>query len=154
MSKRVHEIAKERGLPTKEVIEKLKAAGVSVKAASSSVDEATAARVFGNGDSPATGADESRPARTSGPKQPGGKGRDQKQGGNRDQAKGQEPTQPPGSRPSQLPHRGLRAPTAPQPPASPRTPTVAVATARTSAPLETPCRASVLPAQPADAVAS
>jgi translation initiation factor IF-2 len=50
MAKRVHEIAKERGLPTKDVIEKLKAAGVNVKAASSSVDEATAARVLGNGE--------------------------------------------------------------------------------------------------------
>src|SRR5256885_791569 len=52
MAKRVHEIAKERGLPTKDVIEKLKAAGVNVKAASSSVDEATAARVLGNGEVP------------------------------------------------------------------------------------------------------
>ncbi len=62
MSKRVHEIAKERGLPTKEVIEKLKAAGVSVKAASSSVDEATAARVLGNGDAPAADGGTAPPA--------------------------------------------------------------------------------------------
>ena len=39
MNKRVHEIAKERGIPTKEVLAKLKAAGVEVTAASSSVDE-------------------------------------------------------------------------------------------------------------------
>ena len=49
MSKRVHEIAKERGVPAKEVLEALRAAGVNVKAVSSSVDEATASRVFGNG---------------------------------------------------------------------------------------------------------
>src|SRR5690349_7054873 len=49
MNKRVTEIAKERGLPAKEVIEKLKAAGIEVKAASSSVDEAAALRALGNG---------------------------------------------------------------------------------------------------------
>ena len=57
MNKRVHEIAKERGLPAKEVLAKLNAAGVSAKSASSSVDEAAALRVLGNGDarpSPAT----------------------------------------------------------------------------------------------------
>ncbi len=51
MNKRVHEIAKERGVPTKEVLAKLKAAGIEVKAASSSVDEAVALRALGNGDS-------------------------------------------------------------------------------------------------------
>ena len=95
MSKRVHEIAKERGLPTKEVIEKLKAAGVSVKAASSSVDEATAARVLGNGGSPAAGGGEGAPAQSdaSAPAKQEGRGRGQDQGnrgrkqpqGNRDQ---------------------------------------------------------------------
>ncbi len=53
MNKRVHEIAKERGLPPKEVLAKLKAAGIDVKAASSSVDEATALRALGNGDNTA-----------------------------------------------------------------------------------------------------
>jgi translation initiation factor IF-2 len=48
MSKRVHEIAKERGLPAKEVLDKLRAAGINVKAVSSSVDEAAAARALGN----------------------------------------------------------------------------------------------------------
>ncbi|MBV8956327.1 MAG: translation initiation factor IF-2 [Solirubrobacterales bacterium] len=61
MNKRVHEIAKERGLPTKDVIARLRAAGVNVKAASSSVDEATATRVLGNGGGPA-GASGSAPA--------------------------------------------------------------------------------------------
>jgi translation initiation factor IF-2 len=50
MSKRVHEIAKERGMATKEVLEKLQAAGVAVKAASSSVDEQVATRVLTHGD--------------------------------------------------------------------------------------------------------
>ena len=49
MNKRVHEIAKERGIPTKEVLAKLKAAGVEVTAASSSVDEQLAGRVLSNG---------------------------------------------------------------------------------------------------------
>jgi translation initiation factor IF-2 len=50
MNKRVHEIAKERGMQAKEVLQLLQAAGLEVKAASSSVDEAAAARVLGNGD--------------------------------------------------------------------------------------------------------
>src|SRR5581483_3710339 len=50
MNKRVHEIAKERGLTAKEVLAKLREAGIEVKAASSSVDEAVAARALGNGD--------------------------------------------------------------------------------------------------------
>jgi translation initiation factor IF-2 len=49
MSKRVHEIAKEYGLPAKDVLARLKAAGVDVKAASSSVDEQVAARILANG---------------------------------------------------------------------------------------------------------
>ena len=53
MNKRVHEIAKERGLPAKEVLAKLKAAGIEVKAASSSVDEAVALRALGNGEATA-----------------------------------------------------------------------------------------------------
>jgi translation initiation factor IF-2 len=49
MSKRIHEIAKERGIPPKEALERLKAAGISVKTVSSSVEEAVAARVLDNG---------------------------------------------------------------------------------------------------------
>ena len=49
MAKRVHEIAKERGVTAKELLEQLRAAGVDVKAASSNVDEDVAARVLGNG---------------------------------------------------------------------------------------------------------
>jgi translation initiation factor IF-2 len=53
MRKRVHEIAKERGLHTKDVLTQLQAAGIDVKAASSSVDEETVRRVLGNGAGPA-----------------------------------------------------------------------------------------------------
>jgi translation initiation factor IF-2 len=45
--KRVHEIAKEHGLSSKELLEKLKAAGVEVKAAASSVEEAVALKALG-----------------------------------------------------------------------------------------------------------
>ena len=45
--KRVHEIAKEQGLSSKELLEKLKAAGMEVKAAASSVDEAVALKALG-----------------------------------------------------------------------------------------------------------
>ncbi len=38
--KRVHEIAKEHGLSSKELLEKLAAAGIEAKAAASSVEEA------------------------------------------------------------------------------------------------------------------
>jgi translation initiation factor IF-2 len=44
--KRVHEIAKEKGIPSKEVIAKLQAAGLNVKAAASSVDEADIEAAF------------------------------------------------------------------------------------------------------------
>src|SRR5215204_4050931 len=47
--KRVHEIAKERGITSKEALEVLRSAGLDVKVAASSVEEAEAARAFGNG---------------------------------------------------------------------------------------------------------
>ena len=50
--KRVHEIAKEHGLSSKELLEKLKAAGIEAKAAASSVEESAALQVL-NG-APAT----------------------------------------------------------------------------------------------------
>jgi translation initiation factor IF-2 len=59
MNKRVHQIAKEHGLAAKEVLERLKAAGLQVKAASSSVDEAEARRILGDGDG---GAQKAAPA--------------------------------------------------------------------------------------------
>jgi translation initiation factor IF-2 len=76
MNKRVHEIAKERGLPAKEVLDKLRAAGIDVKAASSSVDEATALRALGNGDNkggaPASAADAELPRAPAPPRQGNG----------------------------------------------------------------------------------
>ena len=52
--KRVHEIAKEQGLSSKELLEKLKAAGVEAKAAASSVEEAVALKALGETAPPAT----------------------------------------------------------------------------------------------------
>jgi translation initiation factor IF-2 len=47
--KRVHEIAKERGITSKEALEVLRSAGLNVKVAASSVEEEEAAKAFGNG---------------------------------------------------------------------------------------------------------
>ncbi|MGA2452821.1 MAG: translation initiation factor IF-2 [Solirubrobacteraceae bacterium] len=47
--KRVHEIAKEHGLSSKELLEKLKLAGIDAKAAASSVEEDAALRALGVG---------------------------------------------------------------------------------------------------------
>src|SRR5207237_239126 len=56
--KRVHEIAKERGISSKEVLAVLQRAGLDVKAAASSVDEQDIARAFASGsDGSSTGAD-------------------------------------------------------------------------------------------------
>ena len=49
MAKRVHDIARERGLAAKDVLDRLRAAGLNVTAASSIVDEAAALRALGNG---------------------------------------------------------------------------------------------------------
>jgi translation initiation factor IF-2 len=57
--RRVHEIAKERGISSKEVIATLQAAGLNVKAAASSVDEADIAAAFSGG---AGTPDEAAPA--------------------------------------------------------------------------------------------
>ena len=50
--KRVHEIAKEKGISSKEVLVILQKAGFDVKAAASSVDEDDIARAFGGGAAP------------------------------------------------------------------------------------------------------
>ncbi|HEY2631875.1 MAG TPA: translation initiation factor IF-2 [Solirubrobacteraceae bacterium] len=52
--KRVHEIAKEQGMSSKELLEKLNAAGVTAKAAASSVEEADALRVLASNGASAT----------------------------------------------------------------------------------------------------
>src|SRR6185437_8087188 len=61
MSKRVHEIAKERGLQPKELLAQLQAAGLKVKAVSSSVDEAEARRVLENGGGDRAGSGNAAP---------------------------------------------------------------------------------------------
>src|SRR3954468_18448907 len=55
--KRVHEIAKSQGMTSKEVLAKLQAAGLEVKAAASSVEESDALKALGgrNGAAPAAG---------------------------------------------------------------------------------------------------
>ncbi len=60
--KRVHEIAKEHGLSSKELLEKLKAAGIDAKAAASSVEEDAALRVLGAGSQPAAASSNGVPA--------------------------------------------------------------------------------------------
>jgi len=70
--KRVHEIAKERGISSKQVLSVLQAAGLEVKAAASSVDEDDIRRAFTGGEpapaadaQPGDGASSARPASTS-----------------------------------------------------------------------------------------
>src|SRR6266852_1114898 len=62
--KRVHEIAKQQGLTSKEVLAKLNAAGIEAKAAASSVEEADALAVLGNGAAPADGKADAKAAAT------------------------------------------------------------------------------------------
>src|SRR3954468_20787514 len=50
--KRVFEIAKDQGLSSREVVNRLKEAGLDVSAAASTVDEAEALKVLGNGAAP------------------------------------------------------------------------------------------------------
>jgi translation initiation factor IF-2 len=54
--KRIHEIAKEQGLSSKDVLDKLQAAGLDVKAASSSVEEGDALRAMSGDKSAGNGA--------------------------------------------------------------------------------------------------
>src|ERR1700733_1684708 len=64
MNKRVHEIAKERGVAAKEVLAQLQAAGLKVKAVSSSVDEADAIRGLGTGTGTGNGQAAAEPKQT------------------------------------------------------------------------------------------
>src|SRR4051794_41973097 len=76
--KRIHEIAKEQGLSSKDVLEKLQAAGLDVKAAASTVEEGDALRVIGGGSSAKAAGNgapaASAPASTSETKPPAGRG--------------------------------------------------------------------------------
>jgi translation initiation factor IF-2 len=72
--KRVHEIAKEQGISSKELIAKLQAAGIEVKAAASSVEEAEALKALGgNGAAPEPAAEPAEPAAEQ-PAKPAAKG--------------------------------------------------------------------------------
>ncbi|HEV3390823.1 MAG TPA: translation initiation factor IF-2, partial [Solirubrobacteraceae bacterium] len=125
MSKRVHEIAKERGLPPKEVLQRLQAAGLKVKAVSSSVDEGEARRVLGdgagNGQSaapPGGGGQQRAPQRAT-----GGGGEKRTDGGARekraDDRGGERSQRPRGEARSDAPAAGTDAPAArPEPPAN------------------------------------
>ncbi|MFN8131610.1 MAG: translation initiation factor IF-2 [Solirubrobacteraceae bacterium] len=60
--KRVHEIAKQHGITSKELLAKLNAAGIEAKAAASSVEESVALEVLGNGAGPAAPKAAAKPA--------------------------------------------------------------------------------------------
>ncbi|HEU4976715.1 MAG TPA: translation initiation factor IF-2 [Baekduia sp.] len=60
--KRIHEIAKEQGVSSKDLLQKLQAAGLDVKAAASSVEEADALRAIGSGAASAGDGATSTPA--------------------------------------------------------------------------------------------
>ena len=64
MNKRVHEIAKERGLSSKDVLARLQAAGIEVKAASSNVDVEVATKVLSDGGDAAPKAAPAKPHAT------------------------------------------------------------------------------------------
>src|SRR5437588_490698 len=75
--KRVHEIAKEQGLTSKELLAKLNAAGIEAKAAASSVEESVALEVLGNGAGAAPAEPKQEPkakAEQQEPKQPPAEG--------------------------------------------------------------------------------
>jgi translation initiation factor IF-2 len=104
--KRVHEIAKEKGISSKEVLAVLQGAGLDVKAAASSVDEADVARAFGNGaaaEEPAAAKDpEPKPEATSTPQAGDGERPAQ-----RPPARGERPTR---ARPTRGGRAGEQAP--------------------------------------------
>ena len=157
MNKRVHEIAKERGLPAKDVLARLKAAGIEVKAASSIVDEdGRAARARQRRRTPAAGRrqGEAAPAPKAGATarrpalSPAGRRRQRP-------AHGAAPPSAP-SRPRRQPAQARR----PQPgrvhqrPPRPERRAQRRAEQRTSVRRATRCRASAPPATPAGGAAS
>jgi len=95
--KRVHEIAKERGISSKEVLSVLQAAGLEVKAAASSVDEDDIRRAFSNGEptsaTDAQAGDGDGASSTGPPAAPSGDGAGQQPPASREGAP-QRPTRP------------------------------------------------------------
>jgi translation initiation factor IF-2 len=110
MNKRVHEIAKERGMAPKELLQRLQGAGIEVKAVSSSVDEAVASRVLGNGDGAAQPAPKAAPARASENREPSGAAPRQPEGGDGPQAASARPGTSQHKRPTRDSLQGERAP--------------------------------------------
>jgi translation initiation factor IF-2 len=104
--KRVHEIAKERGITSKEALEVLRNAGLQVKVAASSVEEADAARAFENGAAASAPAAEpaqpAEPATSAPPEEAAAATKtdgDQAAGGERPAREGGPPEPRPGIRP-------------------------------------------------------
>src|SRR3954467_4635069 len=114
--KRVHEIAKERGISSKEVIAVLQKAGLDVKASASSVDENDIAMAFSNGKkqdvAPAPRGDRGGPQSS---QRPGAPRPQQEQAGGQASGGGQAPQggapqggQPPSSGGGERPQRQTR----------------------------------------------
>src|SRR5213079_73089 len=106
--KRVHEIAKERGISSKEVIAVLQKAGLDVKASASSVDENDIAMAFNGGNAePAERGDRGGPQSNERP------------------GLGTEPTEAPPAQPpqEQVPQPQQSAPQRPSQPDRPQRPT-------------------------------
>ncbi len=115
--KRVHEIAKAKGMTSKDVLAKLQAAGIEAKAAASTVDEAAALAALGaNGGAPKEAKAEAAPKAKAAPKTEA-----------KPAAAAEAPTPPapkaeapaaPVASPPAAPVAGAAAPAAPKPPAA------------------------------------
>src|SRR6478672_7394018 len=105
--KRVHEIAKEHGLSSKELLERLHAAGIEAKAAASSVDEAVALKALGDGAGPSVASNGAASATA-----PNGASA----------APAEAPAPPPASSPAPTASESPTASATPAPPAAPGTP--------------------------------
>jgi translation initiation factor IF-2 len=132
--KRVHEIAKEHGLSSKELLEKLKAAGVEAKAAASSVEETTALKALGVGGAGASPSPNGAPSAAPSAPSPG------------------KPTTTPASESSAAPKTPASARALPTPKAKATTPTAA-ATGPAAGPGTTPRAASLTDAPTASKAA-
>ncbi len=125
--KRVYEIAKEKGLSSKELVETLKAAGIDVKAAASTVEESDVQRVLAGGASsdgaaPAKAPPEAKPAKAN--------ARGGKAGPSRRRAPtGRHAILPPSRRPPRASARRARGRTASAPAVPGSAPVVGVAVA-------------------------
>jgi len=142
--KRVHEIAKEQGLSSKELLEKLHAAGVEAKAAASSVEEALALKALAGGSATPAAKNGTAPApATSAPAAPATPA----------PSKPAAPSAPaPSAKAATPPPAASAAPATPAP-ATPAAATAAPAAATPAAttPATTPAASTAAPAAPAPA---